>query len=106
MQSQTSCEFDYVALQCYAGESISVETAQFGSSNTQVCNDDGTAESGCLLETIDTGRIAANLCNGREWCTFQSSVDFFGGDPCPNKAKYTKVDYTCASMLIGTRELS
>ncbi|CAH0557613.1 unnamed protein product [Brassicogethes aeneus] len=46
----------------------------------------------CHLDIVD---LLRKKCDGKTRCKFQSSNEFFGGDPCPGDRKYSVVSYEC-----------
>ncbi|CAH0546306.1 unnamed protein product [Brassicogethes aeneus] len=46
----------------------------------------------CTLDIVD---LLKKKCDGKTSCQFQSSNEFFGGDPCPGDRKYSAVAYEC-----------
>ncbi|KAJ8043031.1 Adhesion G-protein coupled receptor G4 [Holothuria leucospilota] len=77
-------------IKCATDEMINVISANYGRTNTNICQD-GTKTNSCVLDSSIL--VVRSLCQGQSKCTISTSD--FTTDPCPDVSKYIEVNYTC-----------
>lgn len=94
-RQSVTCEGRAARLTCGLGKALTIITAVYGRQNTKTCTvgRPWSQISNTKCATCTTSKVA-EICGGRETCSFQASNSLFG-DPCFGTYKYLTVTYTC-----------
>ena len=91
-------------IKCNAGSLLSLTSVWFGRITKTICPST-TAIDNCIPDPSRLTKVLQNgkrICDKEESCTLQASYNFadscgghMWGDPCPGRAKYLRVSFTC-----------
>ncbi|CAH1276936.1 LPA, partial [Branchiostoma lanceolatum] len=94
-ETSSACEGKTLQLSCSAGETLEIDSANFGrTSKSHRCN------CGLFCNTINTCyadnslSIVKSACQGKRECAVEATKSVFG-DPCPFIGKYLEATYCC-----------
>ncbi|XP_051961073.1 rhamnose-binding lectin-like [Xyrauchen texanus] len=88
-----TCGEDTTTLSCAEG-TIQVFTAKFGLTDSTVCSAGPSEELSEIQCTQDTYHSVANICDGKQSCTFNLDTNVSYGS-CEGNYKYLNVFYIC-----------
>ena len=86
-------------LECPIGETLSIESANFGRTNRDVCSNTHLDTNTDTCRIFNTLSIVKANCDGARECDVAASITMFG-NPCPSIHKYLEVTYSCQSKYI------
>ncbi|KAF6206005.1 hypothetical protein GE061_017230, partial [Apolygus lucorum] len=99
LRTVTACDIDAVKISCPQGETIKVNSAQYGRIKPSVCNRKGDKITTltCQVDPQKVTDIATNRCDGKPSCEVQIIGDVMNnlGDPCFGVFKHLDVNYMC-----------
>ena len=100
-QSNTVCEGIASELQCESNERITIRSAIYGRTESDVCNDRfGPAQWNNTNCRLDVAKYYRDACNGKSSCSVVAGIGTFRNDPCVGTYKYTRVLYNCRKMKV------
>ena len=101
-QKAYACEDQEVKLSCDIGVPIKIIKANYGRTDSAVCNGKPNCGKESLFKNTDciSNQVSnlAKLCDGIESCTIKVSSAQLG-NPCKDTYKYLDIDYSCGKNL-------
>ena len=93
-----ACENQNLHLECEEGKVLSIESANFGRTNRNVCSNNDLNRSTDTCRIYNTLSIVQANCDNLRSCDVAATITMFG-DPCPGIFKYLEVTHSCKSKF-------
>ncbi|XP_038640782.1 adhesion G protein-coupled receptor L1-like isoform X5 [Scyliorhinus canicula] len=94
MRRELACEGYPIELRCPGSDVIMIESANYGRTDSKICDADIFQMENVECYLPDTFKIMSQRCNNRTQCVVVAGSDVFP-DPCPGTYKYLEIQYEC-----------